>query len=358
LHLGNAFAVGLQEHRDLRHTANGSTPIALIRDLCRSAWGVDGHFTAIASERDEIFRVDQADGRAFVLKLTNPQEPPETTEFQTRAMLHAIERDPTLPIPRLIPDRSGRHAFRPDWDGDHVPTARLLTWLAGPPLASAKPAAPIAAAMGAILARLGLALADFDHAGADQDLAWDICRAPQLTAELSGLSDPAMRAIVENAFTRFDWETAPCLNGMRRQIIHNDLTPHNTLVDPQHHDRIAGVIDFGDLVRTALVCDPAIAACYLMGDGDDAMALPQVLVAAYHAERPLDRAEIELIPLLMEVRHAMTVAITENHAARRPEAHAYITKNTATAHRGLQVFKGRPPEMWVEGFLRCCGMEG
>lgn len=337
--------------------AERATPLALIEDLCRSAWGVEGRFTTIASERDEIYRVDQADGSTLLLKLTNPQESAEATAFQTAAMLHAGARDPALPIPRLIPDRLGRHAFRPDWDDDHCPTARLMTWLPGLPAASAQTGPSMAAEMGRLLARLGLALADFDHSGADHDLVWDICRASNLTGTLSGIPDPAMRAIAQNAFTRFEWETAPCLAGMRRQILHNDLTPHNTLVDPRNHGQVVGIIDFGDLVRTALVCDPAIAACYLMGEGDDAMALPHALVAAYHAVRPLERAEIELIPLLMEARHAMTVAITENHAARRPEARDYITKNTATARRGLNLFAGRPPEMWVPGFLSCCAME-
>lgn len=337
--------------------ANGATPIALIEDLCRTAWGIEGRFTAIASERDAIYRVDRAEGPSLVLKLTNPHEPAAATECQTLAMLHAIARDPALPIPHLVPDRSGRHALRPDWKGGEAPTARLLTWLPGLPVAQTRPSPALAARMGRLLARLGLALADFDHPGADHDLAWDLRRMPHLAGTLQALPEQSVRAMVENAFTRFDWETAPCLAGLRRQVIHNDLTPHNTLVDPQDHDRVVGVIDFGDLVRTALVCDPAIAACYLMGDGDDAMALPRALVAAYHAERPLVRAEIELIPLLMEARHAMTVAITECHAAQRPEARAYITKNTATALRGLRLFQGRPPEMWVGGFLQACGME-
>ena len=45
---------------------------------------------------------------------------------------------------------------------------------------------------------------------------------------------------------------------LRAQVVHNDLAPTNVLVD----DRLAvtGIIDFGDLTRTALICDLAIAA--------------------------------------------------------------------------------------------------
>ncbi len=41
----------------------------------------------------------------------------------------------------------------------------------------------------------------------------------------------------------------PQLAGLRHQVIHNDLNLHNVLVDPKDGARVAGVIDFGDMVR-------------------------------------------------------------------------------------------------------------
>ena len=66
---------------------------------------------------------------------------------------------------------------------------------------------------------------------------------------------------------RFD-SIAPQFPDWRWQVVHNDLNPHNVLCAPDAPDRIAGVLDFGDMVRTPLVCDLAVAAAYRI-DRDD-----------------------------------------------------------------------------------------
>ncbi len=325
--------------------------------LCRSAWGIDGRLSPLASERDRIFRVESADGRRLILKFTDPNEAPLATDFQTQGLLHAAARDPGLQIPRLVPDREGRVAFRPDWPFGPPPTARLMTWLDGDLVAHSPKSPAQARALGQALARLGLALAEFDHPGADHYLIWDLVHTSDHRPRLAAVTDPAGRAMVEAAMDRFDRTTAPALAAVRRQVLHADLTPYNALVDPVAPDRVTGIIDFGDMVRTALVCDVAIAACYLMGDGDDAMALPEALAAGFHAVSPLTRDEVLLIAPLMEARHAVTVAITEHHAARVPGNRPYITKNTATAWRGLTTFSGRAPDAWSSRLLHACRMD-
>jgi hydroxylysine kinase len=335
-------------------TARTETPIDRARALCRSAWGVEAELGPLPSERDEIFRVNSADGRRYTLKLTSPAEPAIATAFQTAALDHAAARDPALPIPKLVPDRDGRVAFRPDWAGEHIPTARLLSWLEGMPLVSAPRNRAQAASMGSALARLGLALADFDHPGADHDLSWDLRNTARLRGLLTAIADADRRALAEAAMDRFENGTALRLESLRRQVVHNDLHPHNTLVSAEAPHLLTGIIDFGDAVRTALAADVAIAACYLMGGPDDALELPQALVAAYHDVRPLHSDEAVLIAPLMEARHLMTVAITEWRAARYPENRAYITKNIATAWRGLTTFATRPAHEWAAGFVTIC----
>ena len=330
------------------------TPAECARDLCRSAWGIDGDLSPLPSERDEIFRVDGTDGRRFTLKLTSPAEDAVATDFQTAALLHAARCAPDLPIPHLVPDRDGRVAFRPDWPGETVPIARLLTWLDGQPLASAPRNVAQAMSVGNALARLGTALADFDHLGADHDLAWNLLSTGRLRALLPSITDASRRALTEAAMDRFEGGTASRLEGLRRQVAHNDLNPHNTLVALAEPHLLTGIIDFGDLVRTALAADVAIGACYLMGDDADAMRLPHAFVVAYDRVRRLDDEEIALIAPLMEARHLMTVAITEWRAARYPENRAYITKNTGTAWRGLATFATRPMDAWSADFLATC----
>ena len=123
----------------------------------------------------------------------------------------------------------------------------------------------------------------------------------------------------------------PAVPGLRTQVIHNDFNPHNLLVSPQDAAQLTGIIDFGDVVRTQLINDVAIAACYLLEGAAHPLDLPIALVQGYQSVTPLQAAELALLPSLMATRLAITVAITEWRAERYPDNRAYITKNTPYA---------------------------
>lgn len=336
--------------------ARQQTPPDRLESLCREAWGIGGRFTTLPAVCDEVFRLDTAEGERFVLKLTSPHEAPLATDFQTQALVHLGKTDPTLPVPRLIPTRDGGLSYRPSWPDRAPPAARLFTWLDGVPLVEA--AQPDGAAMGAMLARIGLGLADFDHPGADHDHDWDLRNTARLAPLLDEIAAAEERRLAQRAMTRFTDETAACLAPLRRQVVHNDFNLFNVLIDPDQPSRITGVIDFGDMVRTALIADVAIAACYVLGDADDPLATVAPLVAAYHRLRPLEEVEIALLVPLMEARHLMTVAITEWRAVRNPQDRASITKNTARAWRGLKTLGVLSHERLTEQLLNACAMEG
>ena len=67
----------------------------------------------------------------------------------------------------------------------------------------------------------------------------------------------------ERLLEGFERHAVPLLRGLRRQVIHNDFNPHNVLADAVDDTRIAGVIDFGDMVHAPLVQDLATACAYL-----------------------------------------------------------------------------------------------
>lgn len=335
--------------------AKGSTtPVELIADLCRDAWGIEGAFTRLPSASDEVLRVDGADGRRYVLRLTSPWESPRVTDFQTRALLHLNDAGVAVPVPRLIPTLDGRPMLRPDWPGSAIPAARLSTWLDGISLQQTPRSLAQAGALGVTLARLGQALAGFGHAAAEHELDWDLRRTGRLAPLLREIADPEDRALAERAMQRFLDRVAPRLESLRRQVIHNDLNPHNVLVSEHSPDRITGIVDFGDLVKTVLVADVAIAAAYLVACGDEPLLLAEHLVTAYHDVQPLTADEIELLVPLMEARHLMTIAITEWRAARNPGNRASITKNTGQAWRALRVFAGISQERAAARLLMAC----
>jgi hydroxylysine kinase len=300
-------------------------------DLALRHFGVSGQLRALTSERDVNYHIATPE-QGYVLKLAHPAEPRAVTEFQTAALLHLERAAPDLPVPRVIRSRDGGTGVALP-DGRWL---RLLTYLEGTPLHLSPRSPGQRRAMGWMAARLTQGLAGFSHPGADHDLLWDIRQAARLRPLLDMIA-PDIRPVARAVQSRFDTEVAPALPGLRWQIVHNDLNPHNVLTAPEDPDRIAGVLDFGDMVRTPLVCDLAVAASYQIDAADPLGSLADV-TAAYHATLPLLPSEAALVFDLTATRMLTTLAIASWRAARHPGNAAYILRNTISARTGLEAF--------------------
>ncbi|MDM7930276.1 phosphotransferase [Tabrizicola sp.] len=299
--------------------------------LVEDHWGLTGSYTQLTSERDLNHRLDTATA-SFTVKLSNPAEPSELTDFQTRALLHAAVADPDLPTPRVIPTRDGHPILRCD-EG----ALRLLGWCPGTPVAHLPRTPALAWATGAALARLTAALASFDHRAADHVLFWDIRQFPRLAPLLNALPadlghdlQPGAAAFLD----QFKAEVAPALARLPKQVVHADFNPHNLLADPTRPDTLTGILDFGDMVRSHKICDLATACSYQI-DPADPLHLLAPLLSAYHAHLPLTEAEIRLLPSLITARMFTTLIISGWRAARYPQNAAYILRNAPSARAGL-----------------------
>lgn len=322
-------------------------PMATALALLSQHWGLTGALKRLTSERDLNFHL-ATPGQGYVLKLANPAEPAEVTDFQTRALLH-LERA-GLPVPRVIPSQTGQTQIATPHG-----RLRLLTYLEGTPLHLAPRSAAQRRAMGRIAAQLARAMASFTDPAADHFLQWDIRQAASLAPLLPDI-DPAFRPLCQHILNRFNTEAAPTLPALRWQVVHNDLNPHNILVAPDNPATIAGILDFGDMVRTPLVCDLAIAASYQVDPTAPLQSLVE-FTAAWAAENPLTAAEARLVPLLTQTRWLTTLAIASHRAARWPDNAAYILRNAPAARAGLTAFAAIPADAAQTAIARACGQE-
>lgn len=295
-------------------------------------WGLRGRLSPLTSERDLNHRLDAPEGR-FVVKIANAAEPHALTRFQNRALRHAAAADATLPIPRVIAARDGADdVLLPDGN-----LMRVLSWVEGAPLAGLPRTGPQGRAVATLGARLLRALRGLDDPAADHVLQWDIRHAAALRPLLPHIEDPDLRALCTRVLDRFDADVAPALPALPWQVIHGDLNPHNILGDPGDPDRVTGILDFGDMVRTPRLCDLAVAASYRIAP-EDALGSLTAFAAAWHAIDPLTPAERDHLFDLVAARMVTTVAITAFRAARYPENAAYILRNVPSARAGLAAF--------------------
>lgn len=327
------------------------------RRIAKDQFGLEGGASLLSGERDENFLVESGKG-AFVLKIAHPSEDPCQIAFHTRALLHVADRAPALPVPHVLPARNGRHEVEVVDGQGFLRVARILTFLPGT-MAARLPiiGSGLRRAIGATLARMDAALEDFSDPADTFELSWDVTQCSALRPLISAVAEASDRSLAERAFDAFEHDVMPAYTGLRRQVIHNDLTPFNVLVG-EDHDAVAGIIDFGDMIRAPRINDLAIACAYHIGAAGDALAPVLDIVSAYNAVARVPREECDLMPAIIAARLAITVVITEWHAARNSENRAYILKNHPTAVRGLNRLFAIPQDEARARFRAACGWDG
>jgi hydroxylysine kinase len=296
-------------------------------DLLREHYGLEGSLKLQYSERDQNFLVRTNSGTEHVLKIANSVEIEAITDFQIAALLHLENSHPGVRVPQVIRTLDGDTRTRIVAQDGRCHTARVLSWLPGtlnefedlPPDAMAK--------MGAALASLGIALRDFEHPASDYPLLWDIKQADKLLTLLDTVADTALRDVLRQHLEVFVTQIEPRLQDLRWQVIHNDLNPGNIVFSSNNPSEVAGIIDFGDMIRSPLVVDVAVASAYLCTSGDAPLANVFEFVRGYHAVTPLFADEFELLPYMITLRNLTSLIIPHWHASRCPEQRADILRD-------------------------------
>jgi len=317
-------------------------------------FGIDGTLETIDSERDQNFHVSAACGEQFVFKVANSAEDAGVTDLQSQALRHIEQTDPDFPVPRLHETLDGNIAAIAIADDGREHVVRLLSWLDGTPLRFFSDAPDIAAPLGRCLARLDRALQGFDHDSDGYRQLWDIKQSGSLASLLDNINDGSLRDTCAGLLARFETSVGPALEDMRWQFIHNDLNPGNVLVKSDSANTLAGVIDFGDAVRSPLVIDVAVATAYLCRAEDDPFADVVQFLAAYTTDLPLQQQEIEVLCDLILMRNVLTILIANWRAARFPENRTYILRSEEKARNTITRIDALSRQSVVERFFDAC----
>jgi 4-aminobutyrate aminotransferase-like enzyme/Ser/Thr protein kinase RdoA (MazF antagonist) len=286
-------------------------------------FGIRGTADPLDSERDQNVRITTAGGQGYVLKISNPAEDRAFVDMQTQAMLHVARTDPGLSVMRLIAASDGGHHVEVTASDGRSHIVRLVTLMPGRKLEPSELDMDAIRSFGMVSARLGRALRGFFHPAAGHQLLWNIKHALDLRPLVANIPDPARRAIVDGVLDRFEEHVQPAFDGLRGQVIHNDLTSDNALFDDDL--RVSGILDFGDMAYSALVCDLVSTVEALMGERHDPYDTLRAAVAGFTSVTPLEPEEIAVLPDLLLTRWATTAVISAWRVRSHPENADYIT---------------------------------
>lgn len=289
--------------------------------LARYDFGDSGQLTPIAEGIENTnYRLDVKDAR-YILTLFEKRTRAEDLPYFIAFMNHLRGRG--IPCPHILADKSGTTlgmvAARP---------AIVSSFLEGRPAAVLDASA--CAAMGAMLARMHLAAADFTldrvttlSAATCADI---IGRVGARTNEIEdGLADElerASRRVLENLSTL----------RLPRGAVHADVFPDNVFMQG---NGISGVIDFYFSSTDDFVYDLMLTINAWCGAGGSFRAdCAAAFLRAYHAVRPLQGVEIKALSLFGQ-RAALRIAATRLFDWFHTDSRALVTRKNPLEHINL-----------------------
>ncbi|HEX3301093.1 MAG TPA: aminotransferase class III-fold pyridoxal phosphate-dependent enzyme [Actinomycetota bacterium] len=305
--------------------------LAEAADIAERLFGLRGNASPVGSERDQGFVIGGPTGPVAVLKISNASEDRAVVDMETAAALHVLAVDPSLPVAAPLrvlgaDPNMGRDAFVGTVEGrsgfSHL--VRASTHMPGtasidPPKIDAEAAFDY----GVVVARLARAMRAFFHPSASRVLMWDVHHAASMRPLLDAIADPDDRALLTRALDRFETSVLPRWSSLRSQVIHGDVTLDNALVDER--GRITGIVDFGDMSHTALVCDlsSSIESLLVHRAFEDVVPIAMRVVDGYRSITALEPEEVDVLPDLVSVR-AMTDAVLFGWRAALHPDNAYL----------------------------------
>jgi 4-aminobutyrate aminotransferase-like enzyme/Ser/Thr protein kinase RdoA (MazF antagonist) len=325
--------------------------------LARELYALEATATTLTSERDQNFLLTTKAGERSVLKIAAAGEDKALLDAQHQAMTLVAER--TGLTQRVLPAKSG--ALIAESDGHLV---RRVSYLKGT-VAGDVPhhSREYRVDLGRSVARITTALAGFDHPAAHREFYWDLARGLDVSREhLPLVRDTKLKRLVRGLLNAFEHDVAPTLPKLPKSVIHNDANDHNVIVrdDGDIHERrqrVAGIIDFGDMVHSWTVGDLAIGATYAALDATDPLAAIADVARGYHGERALKDAELAVLFDLVRLRLCTSVCVAAHQTKQRP-GDAYLSVSQAAIARTLPRLASIHPRLAEATFRVAAGLEG
>lgn len=337
-----------------------------VEEAERLAWelyGVRAAAAPLPSERDQNFLLHVAAGEAYVLKLSQAGEAAALLECQHQVLARLAAAGTGYRFPRVVAARSGEPLVETAAADGAMHFVRLFEYVPGTPLAAWRPhGAALLREAGRLLGTVDRVLEGFAHPAASRELKWDLRHGRAFVERRIGdVADRELRRRVERFAALFDDRAAPLLAGLRAGVIHGDGNDHNVLVggdagDPLAPARVCGLIDFGDLVRSWVAAEPAVAAAYAMLGKADPLAAAAAVVGGYHEAFPLAEPEVEALYPLIVLRLCVSVVNAAGERRRDPE-NAYLAVSEGGAWAVLERLAATSPELAHYAFRHACGFE-
>ncbi len=307
----------------------------------------------LEGEIDQNFYIRSVEGKEYVFKIANPRREMNFLEAQINVMEHLRNR---ICCQKTVANTKGKKISFVKTDDNKDYRAWLITYLPGTFFAEIKVHSPeLLRDFGRVLGKMDQQLVDFFHPGAYRYLEWDAKNAGDMY-ELTGyIQDFERRRVVRYFLQQFQTYAVSSFPKLRSSIIYNDANDYNILVDADGQS-IKGIIDFGDMVHTYIVSEPAIAIAYAIHGKDNPLQTAAYIVNGFHQEFPLTEKELEVLFYFIAVRLCMTLCNSAYNLSKDPE-NEYLNISVKPAWNALEKLLHINPCDAENAFRQACGLD-
>ena len=337
-----------------------NTPITLtnqsISDVAHKLYGIEGTLKSLPGEYDCNTCISTEDGSKYVLKIMHPSRAAAFIDMQIAALQHIAAVAPQVPIQRVIVQRDGRFCSI-QTIGENQHTVWMLSYIEGTLFADANPVDDtLVANLGETIGHIDTALKSFTHKIPERTLEWDVLNAGWIRGYRDALADESERTLVVQLLDRFEQTYAQHKHDVRIGLIHGDANDYNLVVGtPGYRSRkVSGVLDFGDMMQTAVVSELAISAAYMLMRHPDPIDGLMVMTRAYHSVCPLTEGEVAVLFDMICMRLAISVTVSAIRKRERPND-PYMSVSEAPAWRVLRLLGKQHPRLMHYRLRHACG---
>lgn len=321
------------------NTPQPNFSIGMVERFIDAQYGFSVKAKALTSERDQNFLCTQEKNN-YILKISNPYEDKTILEMQNSCIQYISGRDPSISIPSIIPGLNDEPIQSIQKENDTF-FVRLLNYVPGQFLKDIHHQHNLLYKLGIFLGRLTNAMDGFDHAAAHRKFEWNIENLDFIIDHNHFLESKI--EIVKHFTEQYVDNILPVSSGLRKAVIHNDGNDHNVLVN--NLGKPSGIIDFGDMVYTYVVCEPAVCMAYVAAENREPLDLISQVLKGFHNEHPLVEEELLAAIYLVCMRLCITVTMAAYRKQLFPQ-NKYISVTENQAWVFLEKMKNQDLKDW------------
>jgi hypothetical protein len=325
-------------------------------EIIERLYGLRGTLRVLNGERDLNYLLQTENGQ-YVFKIANQDEPYGMLECQHQ-VLQRLREHRVMPqlassiesvngrVIEVIISESGIHHY-----------CRMLNYIEGRLLSSINPHSPeLLEDLGKTLAQIDMSLQGFTHEALDRPLLWNMSDALTTLEKFKPLlASDDRRKLIAYFESHFRDRVLPLTRDLREGVIHNDANDNNVLVgDDQSSGRhVTSIIDFGDMLYSWIAAEPAIAAAYAMLGKEEPLDAAAAIIKGYHAQLPLNEAEVSVLFNFICMRLCMSVCICAYQRSSEPD-NEYLSISEQPAWALLEILRNVKAEHATDLFRKAC----